>query len=439
MPNITQAAQHLSQAIQFATVSHQDMNQMYLSIFYAFESFLHDAYPLVHQELTKTVINQHGLVYRWQGKATDRRILLTAHYDVVPASPEEWPHPPFSGHIADGKIYGRGSFDDKGSLIAIMEAVTALLEEGYVPPCDIYMAFGFDEEVGGTHGAQQIAAWFEREGLHFDYVLDEGGAVADGAIMGIDQPVAVIGVAEKGNTSFILRFEGEGGHSSAPPQETAVSTMARFIHAVQAHSAKPRLTDTVKAMLKATAPYRSGLQGFALAHPNLFEPLIIKTLLKNRQTAAMLRTTVAFTMAQGGEAHNVLPTEAACTVNLRILQGDSSEEALNRFNSLGIPFEVTPILRDEPTKASDLDGAAMDHLRRCIAEVFPDAVITPYLMTGGTDCRHYDRVTRNAYRFLPARVNEQELSLVHGRGEYLSLQNLQNMIDFYTLFVRSLQ
>ena len=424
MPHPLPAARRLSQALTYPTVSHQDITRMDLPVFSAFEAFLEAEYPLIHHQLTKTVVNGHGLVFHWPGRDRKQPILLTAHYDVVPAGEEGWPYPPFSGHIADDRVYGRGSFDDKGSLIAIMEAVTALLLEGFEPPCDIYLAFGYDEEVGGAHGAQRIAAWFEETGMHFDY--------------GIKYPVAVIGVAEKGNTSFALTFQGEGGHSSTPPHETAVSTMARLIRAVQERPAKPRLTDTVKAMLKATAPYRPGIQGFVLAHPDLFAPLIIKTLQKNRQTAAMLRTTAAFTMTSAGTSHNVLPTSAACTVNLRILQGDTSQQVLERFRSIGIPFEVTAILRDEPTKASDVNSPAMDHLRRCIAAVFPDAVITPYLMTGGTDCRHYDRVTQNAYRFQPARVSEQELSLMHGRGEYLSLQNLGHMIDFYTLFIKTL-
>lgn len=436
MPEILKAARRLSQAVSFATISNQNMGQVDLSVFSAFEAFLERAYPKLHQGLRRTVINRHGLVFHWPGRIKDRPILLTAHYDVVPASAEGWPHPPFSGAIADNRVYGRGSFDDKGSLIAILEAVTQLLEEGYVPPQDVYLAFGFDEEVGGAEGAAQIAAHFKAQGLMFEFVLDEGGAVADGAMMGIKKPVAVIGVAEKGNTSFKLTFEGEGGHSSTPPESTAVGKMARFISAVEANPEKPRLADTVMAMLRATAPHRPGIQGFVLSHPRLFAPLILKSLLKNRQTAAMTRTTTAFTQSSGGSAHNVLPTSASCTVNVRILQGDSAETVLKRFRNIGIPFKEEPILVNEPTRASDPDSPAMRRLRHCIAQVFPDAVITPYLMVGGTDCRHYDQVSRNAYRFLPARVAEQELSLMHGRGEYLSLENLKSMIRFYTLFLK---
>lgn len=447
MSDLQRAAGHLSRALQFATVSHQDSRQVDWPIFTAFEKYLEEAYPLVHQNLEKTVVNEHGLVFRWKGRKSEeseksegdeKSILLTAHYDVVPADSEGWPYPPFSGEIHDEKIYGRGSFDDKGSLIAILEAVTSLLEEGFVPPCDITLAFGFDEEVGGALGAQKIAAWMETEGLYFDHVLDEGGAVADGSMMGIEKPVAVIGVAEKGNSSFVIHFEGEGGHSSTPPKETAVSTMARFIREVQSKPAKPRLTPTVKAMLKATAPYRHGIQRFILAHPDLFAPLLIKILQKNRQTAAMLQTTTSFTMAAGGVSHNVLPEKASCTVNLRILQGDSVAQALQRFRDIGLPFQVEAILQEEPTAASQLEGPAMEHLRSSIASIFPEAVITPYLMVGGTDCRHYARVCRNAYRFEPARVSEKELSLMHGKGEYLSLKNLKTMIEFYETYIRTL-
>ncbi len=447
MSDLQRAAGHLSRALQFATVSHQDSRQVDWPVFTAFEKYLEEAYPLVHQNLEKTVVNEHGLVFRWKGRkreesekseGDEKSILLTAHYDVVPADSEGWPYPPFSGEIHDEKIYGRGSFDDKGSLIAILEAVTSLLEEGFVPPCDITLAFGFDEEVGGALGAQKIAAWMETEGLYFDHVLDEGGAVADGSMMGIEKPVAVIGVAEKGNSSFVIHFEGEGGHSSTPPKETAVSTMARFIREVQSKPAKSRLTPTVKAMLKATAPYRHGIQRFILAHPDLFAPLLIKILQKNRQTAAMLQTTTSFTMAAGGVSHNVLPEKASCTVNLRILQGDSVAQALQRFRDIGLPFQVEAILQEEPTAASRLEGPAMEHLRSSIASIFPEAVITPYLMVGGTDCRHYARVCRNAYRFEPARVSEKELSLMHGKGEYLSLKNLKTMIEFYETYIRTL-
>lgn len=436
MPN--EAARHLAQAIQYPTISHLDQNQVDWSAYDDFITFLEGAYPKVHSKLNKAIVNQYGLIYHWQGKNPDKRILLTAHYDVVPADPKGWPSPPFSGEIAQGKVYGRGSLDNKSSVIAIMEAVTSLLEAGFVPPHDIYIAFGFDEEVGGTQGAMQMADWFLQQGIVFDYVLDEGGAVADGAMMGINKPVAVIGIAEKGNTSFELTFTAPGGHAAAPPPDTAVSLMGRFMAKVQAAPPAPRITEALRAMLVATAPHKPGTQGFVLAHPGLFAPLIINIMQKNRQTAAMLRTTLAFTMASGGSAHNVLPVSATCTVNLRILPGDSVEAALARLRSLGIPFEAKPLLVNEPTRTSQVTSPGMTHIKACIAAIFPDAVPTPYLMTGGTDCRHYEKVARNCYRFQPVRVNESELALMHSSGEYLSLDNLMAMIAFYKLLIFSL-
>lgn len=438
MTDLEQAAGRLSQAIQFRTVSGMDPEAVDAGPFEGFAAFLAEAYPLLHQKLQKTIVNRHGLVYRWAGKSREKPVLLTAHYDVVPAQDEGWPFPPFSGTISEGRVYGRGALDDKGSLIAILEAVTALLEQDYQPARDLWLAFGFDEEVGGREGAQQIARHFEQTGLRFDFVLDEGGAVADGSLMGIAPPIAVVGIAEKGNCSFELRFTGEEGHSSAPPAETAVSRMAAFISAVQRKPMKPRLTGTVKAMMRTLAPHKRGIQRLVMGHPGLFAPMIIRSMLKNRQTAAMLRSIVAFTMASGGSAHNVLPEKASCTANVRVLEGDRPEDIVAGFRAHGIPVDVRPIMVNAATRSSDTGAPGMQHLSRCIREVFPDALVMPYLMVGGTDCRYYEKVAANSYRFLPARLGEQELSLIHGRGESLSLENLERMIAFYKLFLSNL-
>lgn len=438
MSKIQEAARRLGQAIAIKTSSPQSMESVDREAFSTFIAFLETGYPLVHQQLIRSLVNGFGLVYRWPGRDSQAAILLTAHYDVVPAEDGGWAHPPFDGLVQDGRIHGRGALDDKGSLIAILEAVSDLLAEGFVPPMDVYLAFGFDEEVGGALGAQQIAQHFQKNKLHFDLVLDEGGAVADGQMMGIDKPIAVIGVAEKGNTSFRLSFTGEEGHSSAPPRHTAVSRMAQLVEKVSRKPQRARLTPTLIAMLKAIAPYKKGIQGLVMAHPKLFAPLLLASMDKNRQTAAMLRTTQAFTQASGGSAHNVLPQQASCTVNLRILQGDSVDKALMRLKSHGIPFEAQALQLAEPTTASPSEGPGFDHLQRTIHKVFPDALCTPYLMTGGTDCRHYQALCKASYRFLPARLSQKELASIHGRDESLSLENLQSMVDFYTHFLRDL-
>ena len=259
--------------------------------------------------------------------------------------------------------------------------MTALLQEAYEPPVDIWLAFGFDEEVGGAQGAQKIAAYFREEGLTFEYVLDEGGLVADGAMMGIEKPVAVIGVAEKGNTSFKLTFKGDAGHSSTPPKKTAIGEMGKFIRAIEEKPQKPRLTETLKAMLKAVAPHRKGIARFILAHPDFFAPVILRILMGNRQTVAMLRTTYVFTMTEGGTSHNVLPILPHAPSISASFRAITQMPLLKRFEEIGIPFSVETIMRDEPTKRLT-DSQGMNHLKACIASVFPNAVITPYLMVG---------------------------------------------------------
>ncbi|NLC72919.1 MAG: M20/M25/M40 family metallo-hydrolase [Ruminococcaceae bacterium] len=432
------AAYNLSRAIRIKTVSNSDISKTDKDEFSAFEAFLAEAYPRFHKELKKTVINKHGLLYFWKGSGDSLPVLITAHYDVVPADDKNWPYPPFSGEIADGKIYGRGALDDKGSLISIIEAAEELLCEGFAPKRDIYFAFGFDEEIGGDNGAVKIAEYLKKQNIKFEYVLDEGGAVADGSMMGIEKPIAVIGIAEKGNSSFRLTFAGEEGHSSAPGKNTAIAKMAKFITYTEEKPPKTRLTPTVTAMLKAIAPYKKGISAKVLSRPEMFEPLIVRIMQKSKQTAAMLKTSIAFTMTDAGHAHNVLPKSASLTANVRILQGESVSSVIKYFRASKIDFDLDIITKSEPTSPSDLDSAGMGHVKACVMKVFPDAVISPYLMTGGTDCRHYQAVAKNTYRFSPMRLKERELSLVHGSGEYLSLDNLEKMIRFYTMFIRGL-
>lgn len=440
MSNIARAQNHLSRAVSFPTVSHYNLADMDLEVFTAFENFLQEAYPLVHQHLDKTRVNGHGLVFHWPSplEAKGKPYLLAAHYDVVPASEEGWPYPPFSGQEAEGKIWGRGTLDDKSSLIAILESVESLLASGFSPPRDVYLAFGFDEECNGYQGAKQIAQYFQEQGLKFACVLDEGGVVTEGSTVGIDRPVAVIGLAEKGNSSFRFRFTGEEGHSAAPPAHTALGKMAAFIKEVEDHPQAYRLTPLVSQMLRTLAPEMPGLAAFAASHPQVFAPLLKKVLAKNPQTQAMMRTTVAFTMADCGQAPNVLPLEASCVANVRILQGDSVEQISAWFKSLGHEFTMEVLAGENPTQAASTDSQAYQSLTSAIRQVFPEALPLPYLMTGGTDCRHYQQVSEASYRFMPAYLTNADLKLMHSRGEHISLANFEKMLTFYETFLRQL-
>ena len=433
--------QRLQGAIQIPTCSQSDPANTDWTAFAEFINYLEKSYPEVHKQLERTIVNNYGLVFHWRGQGTENEslpILMTAHYDVVAAPEDGWKHPPFSAYDDGENIWGRGCLDDKSSLICIMEAIDQLLADHFQPPHDLYFAFGFDEEQGGRLGAQKIAAYFKEKQIHFKYVLDEGGAIVEGATLGVDPDLAVIGIAEKGNNSFRFTFQGDEGHSSAPPDHTAVGKMAAFIQTVENHPLPIRLTDTVIAMLKTLAPYKGGIAGKALANPKLFAPVIQKILLKNRQTAAMLRTTVAFTMTSGGSGHNVLPKDASCVANVRILQGDSIASVKEYFAGLGFDYQMEPLLENEPTAASDLDSEGMVHLANSIRAVFDQTLPLPYLMVGGTDCRYYNEVSDNAFRFLPSRLTAEELATMHATNERISHKNLFAMVKFYRHFLESL-
>lgn len=438
---IEQAAERLAEAVRFPTVSHFSMEEMDLEVFASFLTFLESAYPLVHQRLERTLINGYSPVFRWPGKDSQRPpLLFLAHYDVVPALDEGWTHEgPFSGVIADGSVWGRGSMDDKSSVIGLLETFEALLEEDYQPPRDLWLALGFDEEVNGRHGAKEIVKWFKEKEIRFESVLDEGGAVSDGSMIGIKEPVAVIGLAEKASASYEFIFTGEEGHSSTPPAHTSLGYMAEFIYKVERQPMRPRLTDTVQKMLEAIAPHMPGIQSKILARPKLFFPLIKPTLLKNKQTAALLRSTVAFTVSHSGSAPNVLPKEASCTANLRILQGDTSADVLAHLRRVsGMDYQVRPIAVEEPSGAASTETAAYGHLTGVIGRLFPEAVIIPYLMAGGTDSRYYEELADHVYRFQPLRLTEAQLALMHGTDEHLEIENLGRMMAFYRELITTL-
>lgn len=439
--NLERAYQNLSKALMFQTITNREMDNINREAFFSFLSFLEERYPLLHKKLKKTMINTFSPVYHWRGtsgEAEKKPYLLIAHYDVVPVVDTGWNHPPFSGHITEEAISGRGAIDNKNSLIMLMETIESLLEEDFEPKRDVYLAFGFDEEVGGMLGAGKIAEYFKNQGIRFEAVLDEGGLVTEGSKMGIDKKIAVIGLAEKGNTNIELIFTGEEGHSSMPPKNTSIGKMAAFISAVERKPRKERLVEPVLSMLKAIAPYKKGLEAFVLKRPEIFSPLIKLSMGKGKQTAPMLRTTIAFTMTNSGTAANVLPKKASCVANIRILPGDSTEEIIEWLKSFGYDFEVKPIMLEDASRCSRQDTDSYEILSKTIKEVFSDVVISPYLMVGGTDSRRYEEVAENVYRFMPCYLTSKDLEGMHGTNEFISKENIENMLKFYGSFIKKM-
>jgi hypothetical protein len=208
------AAQRLAEAVRFATVSYASGAPIDTAAFLGFHDFLARAFPQAHATLTRERIGGLSLLYTWKGKDTTAApVILMGHMDVVPV-PEpnltEWTHAPFSGAIADGYVWGRGTLDDKTTVLSTLEAVEGLVAQGFVPSRTVYLTFGHDEEVGGRYGARAIVAELVRRGVKPALVIDEGGFMASGVMPGIEGRAAIVGIAEKGYLSLRLTAKAQG-------------------------------------------------------------------------------------------------------------------------------------------------------------------------------------------------------------------------------------
>jgi carboxypeptidase PM20D1 len=434
----TSPAERLAGAIRFPTLSVEGRADASAEALAGLHAYLDKTFPLVHQHLTRETVNDYGLIYSWAGSDPSLRpILLMAHQDVVPIAPGtegQWHHAPFSGDIADGFIWGRGTWDDKGNLLALFEALEGLIADGIQPRRTIIIVSGHDEEAGGAHGARQIAALLARRGIHPEFVLDEGMAITDGIVAGTDRPVAFIGVAEKGMATFSLTADGAPGHSSMPPPQTVVGRLAAAVGRLETHPMPARIDGLARRTFEKVAESMSGLQHWALANLWLTEPLVRRKLEAQPATNALLRTTTAVTVISGGNKANVLPGHAEALVNFRLKPGDSIDGVASHIRETvddpGIKVALLPG-GEEASPISSADTSGYRWIAQAIRETTPDADIAPGLVVGGTDSRYMARLTDSVYRFTPIHVRPEDVARFHGTDERISLADYDGMIAFY--------
>jgi carboxypeptidase PM20D1 len=400
----------------------------------------------VHDKLKLEIVGKYSLVYTWPG--TDpaaKPILLMAHQDVVPVSPgtdKLWHAQPFAGEVKDGQVWGRGAWDDKSRVIAQLEAVEMLLAQGFQPRQTVVLAFGHDEEVGGPRGAAAIAKLFEQRQMRFEFVLDEGTAITQGIIPGLDRPVAIVGLAEKGYATVALKADAAPGHSSMPPAQgtSAIGRIAAALHRLDTEQRPAAIGGIGRQMFETLAPEFGGMQRVALSNLWLFEPLVRRQLEKGRSTNALLRTTTALTVVHAGNKDNVLPGVAEASVNFRMLPGDTAEGMLAHVRSKsgdGVQAALVPGA-SEPSPVSGTDSPAYRAIARTLRAQFPGIVVTPGLVLTGTDSGHYAAVADNIYRFAPIRVTPDDLSRLHGIDERIAIANLAEHVRFYHLLLTHL-
>jgi carboxypeptidase PM20D1 len=439
-------AEKLAGALRFQTVSSLTDPELNAAEFRNLQAYLQQRFPKLHATLRREVVGGLSLLYTWKGSdPTAKPIALMAHQDVVPIEPgteAQWQAGPFAGEIRDGYVWGRGAWDDKGNLVAQMQAVETLLEAGFQPRQTVYLIAGADEEVSGLRGALQIARLLESRQVKLDFVIDEGLFIADGMMPGVARPTALIGIAEKGYTSVVLKAKGTPGHASAPPPtgQTAISKMSVALRRLDEEQLPAEIKGVAREMFETLAPEMSGFQRVALSNLWLFGPLVRPQLEKAGSTNAMLRTTTALTVVHAGNKDNVIPGQAEATVNFRIMPGETRATVLQHVrDKVGPDFELSELAGAvDPTGVSPTQAPSFQLLNRTVRSLFPDVVVTPALYVAGSDSHHFTRLTDNIYRFSPVRVQSADLRRLHGTNERMAVANLGELVRFYHQLLRNL-
>ncbi|MDA9555119.1 M20/M25/M40 family metallo-hydrolase [Pelobium sp.] len=433
---------HLQKAIQYKTISYDDSKLMDSSAFIGFQEFLTKSYPLVFSKLQLERVNHFGLILHWKGKSTNAQpVVLMAHQDVVPAEAatlKQWEAEPFSGAVKNNTIYGRGAIDDKGSLIAILESVELLLQQGFTPTTDIYLVFGHDEEISGLKGAKQVAQLFTDRKIIPAFVLDEGGIITNYKVPGLKKTASVVGIAEKGYQTVTLKINIPGGHSSMPEKTTAIDEIAKAAVKLRENQFPAELSSTVQNFLDYIGPEMPFTSKMAMANRWLFKPLITNTYSKTAPGNATIRTTTAITILNAGVKENLIPGEAEATVNFRTLPGVTQKDVIAHIKKVIDNDKIQIIPKgqgNEPKQVADVNAASFQYLQKSISSIKKGMIVAPYLALGASDSRYFGEITSQVFRFIPFPDPEG----FHGVNERIKIDDFKKGIGFYYYLIKLYQ
>ena len=428
------ALEHLSGAIQIPTVSCYDEEKIDKSQFRAFHAYLEQTYPGVHRAMERCIMEDGSVYFRWKG--TDEMQLpgaFMAHMDVVPVQEnEQWKYPPFAGTVAEGYIWGRGTIDMKGQLIAILEAAERLIQSGFNPTRDYYFIFGSDEELANNSGARKIKEKLEASGIRFEFVLDEGATIKDGAAYFIKKDVALIGIGEKGYIDLEIIARQPGGHASVPPPHTAVGLVAAAVERLEKQPMKLQWNAASKAMFDGLLPQMDWKHRFFYANRWLFGRLLLRKMAKDPAMAALFRTTCAATMASGSSSSNILPSLASVTCNLRVAPEQSCKSALEHVRKrCGDQCEIRVLRELEPSAVSKADDETFQKISDCIRRTMEVETVAPCPVVVGTDSRNFHDICDHVYRFVPFHSAKQDADRMHAVDERLEVKSFYQGIAFF--------
>uniref|UniRef100_A0A8C0T2U5 N-fatty-acyl-amino acid synthase/hydrolase PM20D1 n=1 Tax=Canis lupus familiaris TaxID=9615 RepID=A0A8C0T2U5_CANLF len=395
----------LKGAIQIPTVSFSpdDINTTALA---EFGEFIRTVFPTIFKTrfIQHEVIGEYSHLFTVQGSDPSLQpYMLMAHSDVVPAPDEGWEVPPFSGLEHDGFIHGRGTLDNKNSLMAILQALELLLIRNYIPRRSFFIALGHDEEVSGQNGAQKISALLQARGVKLAFIVDEGNFILDGFIPYLKKPFAIL------EQTPLPNMFGSG------PLKTTLQELANEF------------------------PFPANI---VLRNLWLFGPLVSRLMERNYITNALVRTTMALTMFNAGVKMNVIPPMAQAIINLRIHPAQTVQEVLELVKNIvaddRVQFHVLTAFDPLPVSPSDHQALGYQLLRQTIQSIFPEVnTIAPGICIGNTDSRHYTNLTTSIYRFNPVYLHPQDFRSIHGINEKISVQAYETQVKFIFEFIQN--
>ena len=435
------AAGELSQMLRCKTVSHPDEALDDAAEFEKFEALLHRLYPKVFEACEYEKLSPRALMFRWRGKSPENSTVFMAHFDVVPAEESEWEKPAFEGIIENGEIWGRGALDTKCTLLSVLHAAEMHIAEGFSPQRDIYFCFGGNEEIMG-YGAPTIVDELEKRGVRPAMVLDEGGAIVENVFPGVCAPCALVGIAEKGSRNIEMTALSGGGHSSAPPSKSPLDTLSKAVCRIHDHPFSFRITAAAAALFDNLARHSGFLYRMIFANLWLFAPALNMLCKKSGgELNALVRTTVAFTMAEGSSGANILPSSSKITMNVRMLEGDNTQSVIARMKKLvkDSSIEFTPLAGVDPKETTPVNTFGFEAIKQAVGETYKGVITSPYLMIACSDSNHYLRICKNVYRFSGMPLSGEEREMIHGKNERIPASTLSGAIEFYYRLMDILQ
>ena len=430
-------AEGLGRLIQCETIS--EYNHVNLEKMHRFHDVLKKEFPVLTETVEWEEFNG-SLLLKWKGTSDKEPAMFMNHHDVV-ETPGNWTHEPFSGDIADGKLWGRGTLDTKGGLYCMLQAAEELMKEGYVPERDIYFESACTEEVEGS-GCDTISKELKNRGMHFYMTLDEGGMIVYDPIGGADGTFAMIGVGEKGVADYKFTARSNGGHAASPAKNSPLVRLGKFMVDVEKSNLFPaEMSDVTREMLRRMGPAMKFPLNKVLGNPDKFEALLkILMPMVSPTAGALLKTTLAFTTAKGSDAYNSMPDEAYVTGNMRFShhQGATASIAAVKKVAKKYDIEVEAIDPGFESRISDYNSEPFHLVEEAVHEIFPGVIPAPYVTSTASDSRYMDRVCDNCIRLTPFTISDEQMASIHGVDENVDLSCLAPAVDFYKYLMKKL-